>query len=152
MSSFVRRMAVAALGVVLLVVAGIVLWPTHPNASWLFGDADRLLTPLVGDGLPGILLHFGALELAANIAMFVPLGFLGTLALPRRGWWVAPVACFALSVTIEMTQLLLLPDRTFSLRDIVGNTLGGLLGTVLAAAARGIAGAVTRRRRSTAVE
>lgn len=146
MSAPGRRVAVAALAAFLLAVAALVLWPTHPDVNGLYRDADRALGPLVPDGLPPILLHQGTLEFAGNIAMFLPLGFLGTLALPRRLWWLAPLACLALSGAIETTQLLFLPGRTFAVRDIVGNTAGGAIGTAVAVALRAAVRAVIRRR------
>jgi glycopeptide antibiotics resistance protein len=134
MSARGRRIAAAALAVFLVAVAVLVLWPQHPQVQGVFRVLDRMLAPFVRDGLPARVLGNGALEFAGNIAMFVPLGFLGTLALPRRLWWIAPLACLALSCGIETTQLLFLPGRTFSVRDIVGNTTGGLLGTAVAVA------------------
>ncbi len=124
-----RRVAASLLAAVLVVVAALVLWPSHPDIAGVDRAARELLTPLVADGAPVIVLHAGAIEFAANIVMFLPLGFLGTLALPRRLWWIAPLACFALSCGIETTQLLLLPGRTFAVRDIVSNTTGGLVGS-----------------------
>jgi glycopeptide antibiotics resistance protein len=134
MSARGRRIAATALALCLLAVAVLVLWPQHPQVQGVFRLLDRLLTPFVRDGLPASVLRDGSLEFAGNIAMFVPLGFLGTLALPPRFWWVAPLACLLLSCGIETTQLLFLPGRTFSVRDIIGNTTGGLLGTGLAVA------------------
>src|SRR4051794_33355341 len=71
-------------------------------------------------------------EFVWNILLFVPLTFLGAVLLPRLRWeqWVG-LALIA-SSTIEFIQLLMLPDRTASVRDIVSNTLGGLIGALAA--------------------
>jgi len=145
-----RRLAALGLAACLVAVAAVVLWPTHPQVGGLYSEIDRALAPLVGDGLPPVLLHTGVLEFGGNVVMFLPLGFLGTLALRRSLWWVAPLACLVLSCGIELTQLLILTGRTFSVRDIVGNTIGGVIGTAIAIGARGIARSVARRRSVTA--
>jgi len=71
-------------------------------------------------------------EFIWNILLFVPLTLLGSVLLPRLRWeqWVG-LALIA-SSTIEFVQLLMLPDRTASVRDIVSNTLGGLIGALAA--------------------
>ena len=146
MSAWARRAAVAVLVVCLLALAALVLWPHHPDTAGVYRMIDRLLGPFVRDGLPAVLLHTGALEFAGNVAMFLPLGFLGTLVAPRRLWWLAPLACLVLSCGIETFQLLFLPGRTFAVRDIIGNTLGGIIGAALALAVRGVARVVSGRR------
>lgn len=74
----------------------------------------------------------------ANILLFVPLAFLwlgvlwpqrGHLARAAAGGLVV-LACAALSVAIEFTQLFF-PPRTVSLNDIAAEVLGALLGVVL---------------------
>lgn len=146
MSLPARRVAAAALAACLIAVAVVVLWPSHLDVTGVYRDADDVLAPLRQLGLPSAFLNPNALEFAGNIAMFVPLALLGTLALPRRLWWLAPLACLVLSCGIETTQLLFLPGRTFAVRDIIGNTLGGVLGTALALLAQAVMDAARRRR------
>jgi glycopeptide antibiotics resistance protein len=75
---------------------------------------------------------------AANILLFIPMGFLLMAALavdkrPLAGWLAALVvlpACTLLSAAIEFTQLYF-PDRVTSVDDIVAESIGGLLGTCL---------------------
>ena len=71
----------------------------------------------------------GWIEFIANIVLFVPLGFLLTL-LFRRAWLGALVA-LALSVAVELAQLLL-PGRVASPRDVLANVAGAALGAFLA--------------------
>lgn len=71
----------------------------------------------------------GWIEVPANVLLFVPLGFLLTL-LFRRPWVGAAIAVM-LSVAAEGTQILL-PGRQPSLRDIVANALGALIGAGVA--------------------
>ncbi|MGP3535726.1 VanZ family protein [Microbacterium sp. RD1] len=72
----------------------------------------------------------GWVEVAANIVMFVVLSFLLVLSMRRRPALGLLIAC-TLSVLIEAAQMLL-PARVPSLRDILANVAGALLGYLLA--------------------
>ena len=87
---------------------------------------------------------YNLVELAANIALFVPLGLLVLLWWRHRGWLHATAIAFAASLTIELLQQLLRPERHASLRDVATNTLGGAIGGLLVVAGRRI----SRRRRA----
>lgn len=78
---------------------------------------------------------------AANILLFIPLGFLGMAALcaDRRrtaDWWAVPTAavCSGFSCLLEFLQLYF-PPRTSSLDDIVAESIGAVVGIVLWVAA-----------------
>lgn len=116
------------LGVVVVLVAGIVWWPEPPAAAAQQGLA-RFLAVAHIHGLP-IWITFQLVEAISNIVMFVPIGFLAALALRRWQWLVVPIGLLA-STAIEVSQLLL-PDRVASVRDVVTNTLGTLIGYLLA--------------------
>ena len=120
-----RRVVGGALGAVGVAAAVLVLNP------WRLQDraADPIVHGLRGLGLS---LGFPAAELLANVALFVPLGLLGALLLPRRRWWTALLALVALSVTIETVQGLVLPYRIASAHDVLANTLGAAVGVGLA--------------------
>ncbi|MCE9551969.1 MAG: VanZ family protein [Planctomycetes bacterium] len=75
----------------------------------------------------------------ANILLFIPLAYLATavLTLGVRSWLVRLAAvvvvagsCAALSAAIEFTQIWFWP-RTVSLNDIVAESIGGLIGSLL---------------------
>jgi glycopeptide antibiotics resistance protein len=74
---------------------------------------------------------FDRVEFGANIAMFVPLGMFFVLLLGRRRWWLAILACGAVSCVIEISQGALLPTRVSDLADVVANTSGGTAGVLL---------------------
>ncbi|WP_052207517.1 VanZ family protein [Sinomonas humi] len=65
---------------------------------------------------------------AANVAVFVPVGFLLAVLLRPGFRWAAVVLCFLLTTSIEIVQALLLPGRDGNARDIITNTLGGAIG------------------------
>ena len=75
--------------------------------------------------------------------LFVPFGFLLALLLVRR-WWLSMLIAFAVSCSIELGQLLFISARTATLADVAVNTLGAVVGAVLARLL------LTARRRATA--
>lgn len=87
--------------------------------------------------------RYGHVEAAANVLLFVPLGFLLTGA--TRSWWIGAVGGFALSAGAESLQFALLSSRQGTLRDLVCNTLGAVIG----ASAASFLIAASRRRTST---
>lgn len=76
-------------------------------------------------------LTFNTLEFLANIALFVPFGLFFVLLLGRRRWWLAMLFGVALTCGIEFVQLYI-PNRVSDVRDVVSNSSGALIGTLLA--------------------
>lgn len=103
-------------------LTAIVLWPTTVSGSF-----DALLEGMNG-ALPN---SAGLLEFAANVALFVPIGVLGGL-LPKGWRWIGPAAGAALSMSAELVQAALLPQRVASVLDVVANVAGVLVGLVWA--------------------
>ncbi len=85
-------------------------------------------------------------EFLANIAMFVPVGMLAALWLPRRWWILGALVAVALSTGIEVAQAVYLPYRVADPRDVLSNGLGGLLGATLVGLVRSLLPAPRRRR------
>ena len=128
------RFRLAICGILLVFYIGAVLtatmWPTPLDAGYE-ASITRLLELLHRHGVPEWF-GYAKLEFSANIAMFVPLGFLLALTLPERAWWVAIVLLPAFSGLIEYTQGEWLDARFASGWDVAANTLGGYAGAVLA--------------------
>jgi VanZ family protein len=83
--------------------------------------------------------HVDALvqDVAQNIVMFLPAGYLGILMVGRAGagagaYLIVVLACATLSFGIETVQHFFLPWRYSTWIDIVSNTVGGLAGTGVA--------------------
>ena len=110
------------------------MWPT-PLDQGFAGSIDRLLGILHRNGMPEWF-GYNKLEFAANVLMFVPLGFLTSILLPARIWWLALICCPALSVVIELTQAQFLSARFATVTDVAANTIGALIGAVLAVGIR----------------
>ena len=60
------------------------------------------------------------------------------LLLPRRLWWLALLICPALSTCIELTQATFLAARFATVTDVISNSIGGVLGTIVAFLLRAI--------------
>lgn len=110
-------------------IAAITLWPT-PVDGPVRGPLDGLLTWLHAAGVP-TWVDVTVVEVAANVALFVPWGALVRLGWPGRAWWWATGSAAAMSVAVELVQLLALPARYPSVVDVVANTVGGALGWLL---------------------
>ncbi|ASN51489.1 VanZ family protein [Sinomonas sp. R1AF57] len=109
------------------------------TALWGLGIYGALLAVLVfspvGPSLRGVHLpagvSAGAVEAAANVAVFMPLGFFVASLLPLGRRWLAVGACSALSVGIETVQFAFLSSRSGNVRDAITNTAGAVLGVLL---------------------
>ncbi len=125
-----RRLLITALAATAIIIGVITLSPIR-----LDRPIRRVLINLiavVNDAhiLPRI--HYSLFEHLANIAIFVPTGFVLVLLLPQVRWWVVPAIAAGASICIEITQALLLPDRIASITDVLLNTIGALIGTYIA--------------------
>lgn len=108
----------------------VTMWP-QPEQLEFDSIAGRVLRALHNLGVPERF-DYNELEFAANIGMFVPLGFLLGLALARKAWWVAIFLLPAFSGAIEFTQGIALDERVSTVLDVLANTIGGYAGLLLA--------------------
>lgn len=132
------RLALAGvlLAVYAVFVLVVVLWPTPVDRDYQ-AAITKVLDVLHRNGIPGWF-GYNKLEFSANILMFVPLGFLIALVLPARVWWLTLLITLGFSVAIELTQGALLAERFSSVTDVVANTIGGIIGTLIAVVLRAI--------------
>ena len=70
-------------------------------------------------------------NLFGNLALLLPLGLLGPIALPALDrWWRIALLALLVSTAIELTQLLV-PDRSADIDDVIVNVAGASLGFFL---------------------
>jgi glycopeptide antibiotics resistance protein len=117
-----KPIACVLAGLYCLLVAQLTL-RTPAQGQWAFSFADAFATRASSGELT-----WSQTEVLANVALFVPLGFLLTLALGRAG--IAVVCCVLLSAAIEYAQLRYLPSRVPSVADVEHNSFGGALGAL----------------------
>ncbi|KPN19060.1 hypothetical protein AO716_07715 [Arthrobacter sp. Edens01] len=124
------RVAEAAAAVLLCAgLLAVILWPT-PVDRPLYGRLVRFLNRLHEMGFPVI--SYSWLEGAANVALFIPIGFLAARLLAPRRWWLALALCMVLSGAGELAQALFLPARNANAQDVLLNDSGALAGVGLA--------------------
>ena len=117
-------------GILILLYSFFVLWYTVLGRG-LSADSKRLelfwsyRACFAGD------LRVG-LQILANIAFFVPLGYLLSNVAKKEKWWIAISIAFLLSCSIEMLQAAT-HRGLFEFDDIFNNTLGALIGIILQA-------------------
>ncbi|MGW9157874.1 VanZ family protein [Microbacterium sp. NPDC055665] len=122
-------------------------WASALGIPFLLGLAALTLTPSrIEQVMPNLLdltlraahrlgwdsLDFTRLEIIANILVFVPVGILAFLLLPRRVWPLALLVGPLLSLGIETAQRVALPHRAATVTDVVANSTGALVGVVFA--------------------
>jgi glycopeptide antibiotics resistance protein len=112
------------LGLYALLVARLTLEGAN-SETVIFDRLNR-----VAGALSGHRLKWAQTEVLANIALFVPLGFLLAVVLVRVGLSVA--LCVTVSVLIELMQYRFLPSRTPTIDDVWHNGVGGVIGAVMA--------------------
>jgi glycopeptide antibiotics resistance protein len=114
-------------------------------ALWLIGGLVLTLQPahpLPGQVVDDNLVPFHTLQiywnnlgsefwmrnLFGNLALLLPLGLLGPIALPALDrWWRIALVALLYSVAIELIQLAV-PDRSADIDDVIVNVAGALLG------------------------
>ncbi|MGV8883937.1 MAG: VanZ family protein [Rhodoglobus sp.] len=123
---------VASVAIILLAT----MWPTPLDQGYQ-GAINKVMAVLHRNGVPKWF-GYNKLEFSANIAMFIPLGFLVALLLPQKVWWLALLLCPGLSVAIELIQGAVLDARVSSALDVLANSLGALIGILVAVAIRAL--------------
>lgn len=134
-----HRVALWALLAYLGLLAAVAFWP-QPVDRPVAGLLHSALRWLHRNGAPGWV-DYGAVESAANVLLFIPLGLLVSRLAGPGFWWLGTAAGLLTSCAIEAGQFLFLPARYPTAADVLANTLGAVLGTLLAAI-------VGQRRRS----
>lgn len=123
------------LGLALVLAYGVVvilatMWPT-PLDQGFASSINRVLAVLHRNGIPEWF-GYSKLEFSANVLMFLPLGFLVSMLLPVRVWWLALLILPGLSVAIELTQAVALSARFATVADVIANSTGAIIGTLMA--------------------
>lgn len=114
----------------LISVAVIVLSPS-PVDSGASTFVLRVLAALHRRGVP-TWIDYSFVEFTANIVMFVPFGLFFFILAPSGWRWLGPLVGLLLSALIELTQLVVLPQRVATPYDVVANGFGALVGTLVA--------------------
>jgi glycopeptide antibiotics resistance protein len=118
----------------LAVLALVGFWPS-PVDRPLQSQLTAFLLAIHTVGVPGWV-NYGFIEASANVALFVPLGVLATLAFRGKLWWQIGGFGLLISGAMESGQLLFLHSRYPSALDLATNTAGCLLGFLLASSVR----------------
>lgn len=121
-----RRSTGIALALYTVLVLVITMTPQRPGPGVIGAIVDTVLGAVHGWGLL-LWVDYSVVEFTANILMFVPLGVLVAVILPRRLRWMLLLIGTVFSTLIELTQLLI-PGRFSDVRDVIANSAGFLIG------------------------
>jgi glycopeptide antibiotics resistance protein len=130
LADVLRRAAPWAAGVYGVFMALTAFWPT-PVDQDAHATIQHILWVLHKYGMPHAI-NYSVVEFTANIALFLPVGLLVVAYCGMERWWLGFLVGFGASATIELGQLIFLAQRFPSVADVVANTTGAILGTVLA--------------------
>lgn len=117
---------------IMVPLAFIAFWP-NPVDQPVQGQLASVLNFLHRHGIPKWV-NYKFVEASANVALFVPIGLVSSLAFPSWPWWRIGLFGLLISCCMELGQLLFLHDRFPSALDLVTNTSGSVIGALLAAA------------------
>ena len=123
-----KRLAGATLGLYLLFLAWVFLWPSAGPAST---SVDKTLQWLWDAGFSTDLVTGPRVEFVLNALMLAPVPILATLAGARWSWERWTAYAFVAASTVELFQGVALPNRSAQFQDIASNTAGALVGAVL---------------------
>ncbi|MCQ1951090.1 VanZ family protein [Arthrobacter sp. zg-Y859] len=130
-----RRRLLAGLFLLYIGAVGfIAFWPSPVDAGSA-GTLRAVLTALHSHGVP-VWVNYALVESVANVVLFVPFGVLAAAYLTARFAWLAAVVGMAASCAIEAGQHVFLPARYATVYDVIANSLGVALGTLVVYAAR----------------
>jgi glycopeptide antibiotics resistance protein len=127
-----RRVLLA--GIVSFLVLAVTLAPRQfvaPARTAFMNLAHRFLAPIVEP------MTYLQLESTLNAFLFVPYGAVLAVLLGTRFWGLAALLVFVTSFTIEQLQAHI-PGRVPDLQDILWNTIGGVVGSIVMATVRRI--------------
>lgn len=117
-------------------LALVVFWPS-PVDKPVQTQLARVIQELHERGVPAFV-DYSFIEFTANIALFIPVGFILGMAVPVRWWILAIILGPAMSVGIEVIQDLLLDARYSSAKDVLANSAGATIGVFVAVIIRAL--------------
>jgi glycopeptide antibiotics resistance protein len=131
-----KPLALIALVSYLIVLITTSLWPKPVDGEGLLATITREVLRFTSsyDSLKWI--QYNQLEAIANVLLYVPLGIFLVMFWPKAKIWLLALIPALISLLVEGSQRLFLPDRYATLNDVLSNALGGVLGIVIAASIR----------------
>lgn len=121
------RARIGIIGLAVTAVIVVLITLTAADSGSFHGPLARVLRGVVNRLIPGAEVTKAQFGFAANIVMFVPLGFFLGLALPRGKFLNGIVALPMASAIIESIQYFL-PTRGTQFEDILANSVGSWIG------------------------
>lgn len=142
-SRFRLAFGLAVLFAYTLFILSVTLSPTQLDVNYQ-NAVVRLLAALHRNGVPEWF-GYGEVEFLANIAMFVPFGFLVAILLPQKLSALTILVGPAFSAFVENFQREFLSERVASLYDVYANSAGAIIGLLLASTLRAVVHARDRK-------
>lgn len=129
--TWLTRHARLLFGIYLVGLAVVVLSPSAIIGSTAVRTGVDILGLL---GISDASVHV-RIEFAENVVLIAPLIFFASLIRPAYSWRDWAACGFLLALAVETFQAVFLSGRSATFSDVVANTLGALLGALVARAA-----------------
>lgn len=129
-ATIIRRVTLWVTLAYVLVLALIAFWPTPVDRD-VHGSLLGVIGWLHNHGAPRWV-DYDFIQFSANVWLFVPVGLLVGMFAGGRRWWLGIVVGFLTSCGIELGQLMFLPERYATVNDVIANTVGAIVGALLA--------------------
>lgn len=114
-----------------LLFVGFTVWLPATVSSKVTGLVGTMALWVAEAGIASYTRAAFVLEILANVALFVPVGFLLPFVWSRLRLWQVVLIGGLMSVLIESVQGLM-PSRFPTVSDVIANTTGTLIGALLA--------------------
>jgi glycopeptide antibiotics resistance protein len=131
-----KLLAPIALGSYLTVLIATSLWPKPVDGQGLLAILTSEILMFTRDISWLHWIQYNQLEALANILLYIPLGVFLEVIWPNVWTWKLCVFPILVSVLAEGAQRLFLPDRYATVNDVIFNSMGGVLGVLIAASIR----------------
>jgi glycopeptide antibiotics resistance protein len=130
---FLRKpLALLALACYLIILVATSIWPKPVDGEGILSIITSELLQFTARTPALDWIQYNELEAIGNLLLYIPLGIFLVVFAPRTKTLLLALVPVLVSLLAEGVQRLFLPDRYATINDVVYNSLGGLLGILIA--------------------
>jgi glycopeptide antibiotics resistance protein len=130
---FLRKpLALLALACYLIILVATSIWPKPVDGEGILSIITSELLQFTARTPALDWIQYNELEAIGNVLLYIPLGIFLVVFAPRTKTILVALVPVLVSLLAEGVQRLFLPDRYATINDVVYNSLGGLLGILIA--------------------
>lgn len=127
-----KPLALLALACYLIILVATSIWPKPVDGEGILSIITSELLQFTARTPALDWIQYNELEAIGNVLLYIPLGIFLVVFAPRTKTILVALVPVLVSLLAEGVQRLFLPDRYATINDVVYNSLGGLLGILIA--------------------